>query len=328
VNSDDHSYYVIGPVTVLSGVRHAGADAFSLDVLDERGGRRHGVLNVAHDDGVVTLRPNPALLASDCREVLVEAARLAVRTVVKTFRDRLGRIDLCVPDGIRAAALPALAADGFVAHDRTDRLVTLRRDFNREPGERAPDMEEVYADPYTVPWNFVPQEYDVLRYLFDECPPGARVLDLGCGYGKNARLLLRQGYRVSGVDVSASAIARAGRLLGDAAELTAGDATALPWPARSFDAVLDIGCLHCLPAPRRPRAVRELARVLRPDGAVYSRMFRPRPAAWVAAQPFMTTDFGLEPASAAAVFADDFTDIRSDSTTQATYLVAKGLKNP
>ena len=49
-------------------------------------------------------------------------------------------------------------------------------------------------------------------YLFDQIlrgniAPGMRVVDAGCGGGRNIQYLLREGYEVFGVDVSAEAVA-------------------------------------------------------------------------------------------------------------------------
>src|SRR5436190_22134423 len=50
-------------------------------------------------------------------------------------------------------------------------------------------------------------------YLFDQLlrgriAPGMRVLDAGCGGGRNVAYLLREGYDVSGNDTGANAIAQ------------------------------------------------------------------------------------------------------------------------
>ena len=49
-------------------------------------------------------------------------------------------------------------------------------------------------------------------YLFDQIlrgniSPRMRVVDAGCGGGRNIQYLLREGYEVFGVDVSAEAVA-------------------------------------------------------------------------------------------------------------------------
>ena len=48
-------------------------------------------------------------------------------------------------------------------------------------------------------------------YLFDQLlkgriAPGMRILDAGCGYGRNLVYLLREGYKVVGADTDAKAV--------------------------------------------------------------------------------------------------------------------------
>ncbi len=49
----------------------------------------------------------------------------------------------------------------------------------------------------------------LLRRL--KLPPGARILDVPCGFGRHSLLLARCGYRVTGVDISPELLARARR---------------------------------------------------------------------------------------------------------------------
>jgi 2-polyprenyl-3-methyl-5-hydroxy-6-metoxy-1,4-benzoquinol methylase len=76
-----------------------------------------------------------------------------------------------------------------------------------------------------------------------------RVLDLGCGEGKNAAFLAKAGAVVTAVDVSAQALRNGKAIWGDVAGLTwvQGDATSQSWPPSSFDIVILYGFLHCLP---------------------------------------------------------------------------------
>ena len=113
------------------------------------------------------------------------------------------------------------------------------------------------------PNQFVAEELAML-------PPG-RALDLGCGEGRNALWLAARGWRVTGVDFSGAALARAARLADDAgvadqAEWLHGDArdaAGLPGP---YDLVV-VAYLH-LPAADRGRALRAAASLLAPDGTL------------------------------------------------------------
>jgi SAM-dependent methyltransferase len=98
--------------------------------------------------------------------------------------------------------------------------------------------------------------------------PGARVLDVGCGTGTNAIWLARRGFRVSGIDLSPTAIAiarkRADRA-GAAVDLQVASADRLPFTSRHFDVGLDTGCYHSIPLRLREPYAKEVARVLRPN---------------------------------------------------------------
>src|SRR6185503_16662746 len=100
-------------------------------------------------------------------------------------------------------------------------------------------------------------------------PTGGRILDAGCGSGLGLELIAEAfaPSRLAGFDLMPEQIERARRRpVAARAELAVGDITAIDHPDASFDAVFVFGILHHVPAWRQ--ALRELARVLAPGGAL------------------------------------------------------------
>lgn len=107
---------------------------------------------------------------------------------------------------------------------------------------------------------------------------GGDLLDAGCGPGVLLRHLVDTrpaDFRMTGCDQSAAMIKVARERLADAADLrlTVADIEKLPFPEGSFDVVVAMGVLEYTDARR---ALRELARVIRPGGLVVVTMLNPR----------------------------------------------------
>ena len=103
-------------------------------------------------------------------------------------------------------------------------------------------------------------------------PAGARILDVPCGQGRHAHLLAEAGFRVDGLDYSATLLAHArARGTGPALRYRRGDMRRLPraWTGR-FDAVLNLfTSFGFFTDPADDAAViREFARVLGDEGVL------------------------------------------------------------
>lgn len=99
--------------------------------------------------------------------------------------------------------------------------------------------------------------------------PGLRWIDVGCGNGAFTELLIERcaPAEVQGIDPSEGQLAYARkRLEGRVAEFRKGDAMALPFPERRFDAALMALVIFFVPDPAK--CVAEMARVVRAGGVV------------------------------------------------------------
>jgi 2-polyprenyl-3-methyl-5-hydroxy-6-metoxy-1,4-benzoquinol methylase len=106
---------------------------------------------------------------------------------------------------------------------------------------------------------------------FDRIMPddlhGRQVLEIGCGMGLHSLELARRGAKVHAVDLTDAAVeATRARMkeFGMDAEVRRADAESLPYGNQTFDFVWSWGVIHH--SARTARIVREIARVLKPDG--------------------------------------------------------------
>ena len=125
---------------------------------------------------------------------------------------------------------------------------------------------------------------DIDIYLFDQLlrgrlAPGMRVLDAGCGSGRNLVHLLQTGYEVTASDASPDAIASVRALAATFAphlppsNFRVERIEAMTWPNASADAVLSNAVLHFAGDDRQFDAmVQRMWDVLKPAGLFFCRL--------------------------------------------------------
>jgi SAM-dependent methyltransferase len=121
-------------------------------------------------------------------------------------------------------------------------------------------------------------------YLFDQLLRGRfdrrrRVLDAGCGAGRNLPYFLRQGFDVRAIDADAGAIRVVRQLAASLhpslplEQIQHGSLTALPWPDGSTDAVICSAVLHFARDEHDfASMIQEMWRVLAPGGLFFARL--------------------------------------------------------
>jgi ubiquinone/menaquinone biosynthesis C-methylase UbiE len=106
-----------------------------------------------------------------------------------------------------------------------------------------------------------------LEEMARSLPPGAPVLDLGCGAGIPATLrLAQQGFAVTGVDISDRQLELARKRVPSAAFIKA-DMASLAFPRNSFDAVTAFYSIIHVPKEEHASLVANISRWLKPSGA-------------------------------------------------------------
>jgi len=143
-----------------------------------------------------------------------------------------------------------------------------------------PVWEQIFRD---NAWGQYPPEH-LIRFVarkFYGAPDRSqvRLLDVGSGPGACSWYMAREGFRVSAINGSASAIRRLEeRLAADGlrADAVVGDIVSLPWADATFDGVVDNAAIYCNRFELAKRMVHEAHRVLKPGGAFYSASFTDR----------------------------------------------------
>lgn len=121
-------------------------------------------------------------------------------------------------------------------------------------------------------------------YLFDQLLRGRfdrrrRVLDAGCGAGRNLPYFLRRGFDVWAVDADSAAIRSVRQIVASlnpalpSGQIHCGSLDSLPWKDSSMDAVICSAVLHFARDEREFTAmVEEMWRLLAPGGLLFARL--------------------------------------------------------
>jgi tellurite methyltransferase len=131
---------------------------------------------------------------------------------------------------------------------------------------RNPWAREYAKTPDRYIWGKAPSRF--ARELTAFVPPGGRILDLGCGEGRDSVYFAFCGSEVTGLDISEAGLEKAKRLAEERG-------VAVRWLCRSmldvpvtgrFDLVYSCGAIHHVPRDDRPRLFKRLKALTRGRG--------------------------------------------------------------
>merc|ERR1711972_1163681 len=112
--------------------------------------------------------------------------------------------------------------------------------------------------------------------MIRKVPQVHSVLDVGCSHGRGVEMLWEAGRHASGMDIAPTAVRMAlkhrhpppGYCLDKCFQQ--GSAAAIPWPTKSFDAIMTTDVLEHIPEADVPTVAKEFARIARQ--AVYAKI--------------------------------------------------------
>ena len=122
----------------------------------------------------------------------------------------------------------------------------------------------------TPPWDTKAPNENVIAWQTGGWVHGD-VLDIGCGLGDNAVYLAKNGHKVTGLDISPTALITAERRAKDAGvdvKFAVADSTKLKGYTDAFDTVIDSGLFHCLDDAGRRSYAAAVHRATRPGATL------------------------------------------------------------
>ena len=127
-----------------------------------------------------------------------------------------------------------------------------------------------------LPWETVKPDKELVRILKESKIVKCKVLDIGCGAGTNSIYLAEEGFDVTGVDISSTAIKIAKKRAKEArvkVRFSVGNAYNLKFPKDNFDFIFDRGCFHHIPPELRDAYVKQNKSLLKDKGKYYLHAF-------------------------------------------------------
>lgn len=144
----------------------------------------------------------------------------------------------------------------------------------------ASSWEQIYhiLEPSQLPWNAGGPDPDLMRLVREKRITPGKAVDLGTGPGHDAIFLAREGFAVTAVDISKTALKLAlanANLsgLGTSIEFRQADVLTLDLPPGSLSLAYDRGLFHFLPAGRREDYISLIKKALAPQGQLLLRTF-------------------------------------------------------
>ncbi|MBN3881467.1 MAG: class I SAM-dependent methyltransferase [Nostoc sp. JL34] len=152
-----------------------------------------------------------------------------------------------------------------------------------------PIWEEKYSQGHSqrYPWDAV-VSFVFRHYPHHKPRHEVRILEVGCGTGSNLWFAAREGFCVSGIDASHSAVKYAQKRFAEdnlTGDFRTGTFNQLPFENNYFDLVIDRGAITCCGLSVAQQTVAEIRRVLQTGGKFFFNPYSDRHSSYVSGRP-------------------------------------------
>lgn len=122
------------------------------------------------------------------------------------------------------------------------------------------DIAREYAEEF-----FYDTSDDKYIDFFLQSLEGKKVLDVGCGNGRDCKYILQKGFDVNGIDLSIGMLEIAKERVPEG-KFEVMDITNITYPENSYDGIISNCSLFHIPSEELPKTLESFARILKPNG--------------------------------------------------------------
>ncbi|AYQ33167.1 bifunctional 2-polyprenyl-6-hydroxyphenol methylase/3-demethylubiquinol 3-O-methyltransferase UbiG [Runella sp. SP2] len=118
-------------------------------------------------------------------------------------------------------------------------------------------------------WGHVPANSAELAKDFFKKHHVKDVLIPGIGYGRNAKTFIENGIKVTGIEISETAIEIAKKYFGDELTIHHGSVTEMPFDNTLYDGIFCYGLIYLLDQDERQKLIQDCYKQLKDDGFMF-----------------------------------------------------------
>jgi 2-polyprenyl-3-methyl-5-hydroxy-6-metoxy-1,4-benzoquinol methylase len=115
-------------------------------------------------------------------------------------------------------------------------------------------------------WGFEPSDSAILSKDFFLNENAKEILIPGIGYGRNAKIYCKNGFTVTGIEISETAIDLAKKTNGLDIEIHQGSVTEMPFDTKTYDGIFCYALIHLLNQNERKKFLKDCFYQLKPNG--------------------------------------------------------------
>ena len=115
-------------------------------------------------------------------------------------------------------------------------------------------------------WGWTPADSAIETIVLFKKNGLTKILIPGFGYGRNAKAFVDNGFKVSGIEISETAIDIAKEHFGESIKIHHGPTSSMPFDQDLYDGIFSYSLIHLLNHKERTKLIKDCYNQLRPGG--------------------------------------------------------------